>query len=122
MRRENDDSYSAYDLVEAQLGDRMTLLTASGAHDFVKDTEGEGALQGWRRTDGERALGAALKLSLMKRNFSGGSSLRTPGVVIRENLEVSVAPIDPGVPLAVQHLGAVVSILTVQHAVAGLRS
>ena len=111
-RQREDGSYSAYDLAEAQPGDVITLITTTGAHDLMKDSN-EGALHGWRRTDGERALGSALKLALLEANPKGASIL-TAGVVVRENLEISAVETDPEVPHEVKNLGAVASILTQQ--------
>ena len=114
-RQRKDGSYSAYDLTEAQVGDMMTVATWEGVYDFVKDAPG-GALDGWKHTDGRQALGSTLRLTLLETNNKGPASIRTNGVVIRENLEVSVVETEPDIPHVVRNLGAVASILILQHA------
>lgn len=89
--RHDDGTYESYDLMEASVGDVVTIMKDGDMQEIIK-TEGDdgaSAMENWELPSiPERGLGShAIHLTLLEPNASGSSFL-TPGVVLREGLEV----------------------------------
>lgn len=86
-----DGTYESFDLVGAEVGDVITLITPDGAHEIIKGEGDERAssMENWLLPNSsDQELGSrAVTLTLLEPNPTGASFL-TPGVVIREGLEV----------------------------------
>ncbi len=89
--KNEDGSFSAFDLRDADQGDVLAVHSDKETHLFIKEVGEEGdnsALENWRAAT-SRGLGSAVKLVLLEPNKSGSSFL-THGVVLKNGMELGV--------------------------------
>jgi hypothetical protein len=111
--RREDESYESLDLLEVEAGASVMIIGRDGIRELVK-TEGkkrDSSLENWQLpAEPERQLGdRAVRLILLEPNPTGGTSFLTPGVVLREGLEVGY--VDEEDPNIIKSLGIAASIL-----------
>lgn len=110
--RRPDESYESLDLMEVTEGDSVMIIGKDGIQELVK-TAGEkyaSSLDNWQLpAEPERRIGdRAVRLMLLEPNSQGVSFL-TPGVVLREGLEVGY--VDEDDPNIIKSLGVAAGIL-----------
>jgi len=110
--RREDESYESLDLMEVAPGDSVMIVGENGIQELVKmpGEERASSLEDWQLpAEPERRIGdRAVRLTLLEPNPQGTSFL-TPGVVLREGLEVGY--IDEDDPNIIKSLGVVAGIL-----------
>jgi hypothetical protein len=117
----SDGSYESYDLVSARRGSRIKIIlenpvdntNAQTSYELVKRDHAFGmpANVGWELRDQKRRMGRKRKvgkgaITLFGR-MKGGGPIRTPGVVLRQGLELGIS--DPKEPNTIRNLGAIAS-------------
>jgi hypothetical protein len=105
-----DGLYDSLDLVQAEPGSVVEIVTSQGEHTLMKgdDSEHGGVLENWARLRAESALGVTT-LVLLHHN-PNGNSFRTPRVVLRKGLELGALDSVSEHPNVIVSLGIIASI------------